>query len=247
MHVRSRSVGRNTVSTLPRLSIVIPIYNEAELIATVLEHVRAIDYDNLQLVLVDDCSTDGTAEILQQEAAKPNTIVLRHDKNRGKGAAIVTGIAQATGDIIIIQDADMEYDPNDIPAVVMPIVRGEVDVCYGSRFRGKIVGMRFPNRVGNILLAWAATLLFGQRITDEATAYKAFRRHVLEEITLRAQRFDFCPEVTAKVLRKGHRIKEVPVSYRARTFEEGKKVRWTDFFHAMGVLIKVRFMRQDQL
>lgn len=235
------------MGTKPRLSIVIPIYNERNLIETVLAHVRAIDYPEKQLVLVDDCSTDGTSEILDREACKPDTIVVRHETNQGKGAAICTGIRHATGEIVIIQDADMEYDPNDIPSVVQPIVDGEVEVCFGSRFRGEIIGMRFPNRVGNILLAWIATILFGQRITDEATAYKAFRRHVLDEMHLKAKRFDFCPEVTAKVRRLGYRIKEVPVKYRARTFEEGKKVVWQDFFQAVYVLLQVRLLPRHKL
>lgn len=224
----------------PLVSIIVPIYNEEELLPTVLKEVRRQPLD-MELVLVDDHSTDGTPDILREEALKPRTRVLRHDRNRGKGAAIVTGLKAATGDIVIIQDADMEYDPADIAKVVAPIERGETSVCFGSRFKGRVVGMRLPNRIANMLLAWLVSILYGQRITDEATAYKAFRRDVIQGIDLKCQRFEFCPEVTAKVLRRGIRIVEVPVSYRARTFEEGKKIGYRDFVVAVATLLRCRF------
>jgi len=223
-----------------KVSIIMPIYNEVALLPVVLQHVRALPLDK-ELVLVDDHSTDGTVEILGAEAEKPNTRVLYHDRNQGKGAAIRTGLRHATGDIVIIQDADMEYEPSEIVSVVQPIIEGRTRVCFGSRFRGKIVGMKLPNRVANHILAWLVTLLYGWRITDEATAYKAFRRDVIEKINLTCMRFEFCPEVTAKVLRMGERILEVPVSYRARDFEAGKKIGWRDFFVAVWTLIRNRF------
>lgn len=223
-----------------RVSIIMPIYNEVELLAAVLRDVRAIPLDK-ELVLVDDHSTDGTVEILRAEAQKPDTIVLYHDHNQGKGAAIRTGLRHATGDVVIIQDADMEYDPSEIPAVVQPILEGRTRVAYGSRFRGTIIGMKLPNRIANHILAWMVTILYGQRITDEATAYKAFRREVIEKIDLTCKRFEFCPEVTAKVLRRGEKIIEVPVTYRARNFEAGKKIGWRDFFVAVWTLLKNRF------
>jgi len=222
-----------------KVSIIMPIYNEVELLPTVLEHVRAIPLEK-ELVLVDDRSTDGTVEILRAEAQKPDTRVFYHDRNQGKGAAIRTGLRHATGDIVIIQDADMEYDPSDIVSVVQPIIEGRTRVAYGSRFRGTIIGMKLPNRVANYILAWLVTILYGQRITDEATAYKAFRREVIEKINLTCKRFEFCPEVTAKVLRLGERIVEVPVKYRARDFEAGKKIGWRDFFVAVWTLLKNR-------
>ena len=223
-----------------KLSLVIPIYNEVELIETVLEHVRRLPYD-LELVLVDDFSTDGTREILKREEQKPDTIVLYHERNRGKGGALRTGFAQATGDIIIVQDADMEYDPQDIPAVIQPILDGKCNVAYGSRFIGSVEKMRLPNRVANFLLAWMATLLYGQHLTDEATAYKAFRREVIQSIELKCEGFEFCPEVTAKVLRRGEKIIETPVKFVARGFNEGKKIGWPDFFVAVWTLLKYRW------
>lgn len=226
----------------PLVSIIIPIFNEEELLPVVLREVRKLPLRK-ELVLVDDCSVDGTRAILSREEALPDTRVLYQERNRGKGAAIVTGLRAATGDIVIIQDADMEYDPQDILKVVEPIIAGETRVCFGSRFRGKVVGMRLPNRVANWLLSHLVSLLYGQRITDEATAYKAFRREVIQSIELKCQRFEFCPEVTAKVMRRGERILEVPVVYRARTFEEGKKIGYKDFFVAVTTLLRYRFWR----
>jgi len=227
----------------PLISIVIPIYNEVNLLPTVLERVRAMAYTPKELILVDDFSRDGTRDLLKAEELKPNTKVYYHDRNRGKGAAIRTGLKGVKGDIIIIQDADMEYDPDDIPRVLEPIVRGEAQVAYGSRFMGRVERMRLQNRVGNWILAKTVSLLYGQWITDEATAYKAFRREVLDGIELKCDRFEFCPEVTAKVLRSGHRIVEVPVRFVARTFEEGKKIGYWDFFQAMMILLKYRFIK----
>ena len=223
-----------------KVSIIMPIYNEVELLPKVLDHVRAVPLDK-ELVLVDDHSTDGTVEILRAEAEKPDTRVVYHERNQGKGAAIRTGLRHATGDIVIIQDADMEYVPAEIVSVVQPIIEGRVNVVYGSRFKGKIIGMKLPNRVANHVLAWMVTILYGHRITDEATAYKAFRREVIERIELTCRRFEFCPEVTAKVLRLGEKIEEVPVTYRARDFEAGKKIGWRDFFVAVWTLLKNRF------
>ncbi|HPA47722.1 MAG TPA: glycosyltransferase family 2 protein [bacterium] len=228
----------------PRLSLIIPIYNEADLLPEVLRRVRAMPWPNKELVLVDDCSQDGTQAILEQEKGKPDTIVLRHDRNQGKGAAIRTGLQHFTGEIAIIQDADLEYDPAEIPLVITPIVQGDTDIAYGSRFLGQVRGMRLPNRVANWILAWLVTLLYGQRITDEATAYKAFRRELIQSIQLECQRFEFCPEVTAKVLKRGYRIIEIPVTFTARTIEEGKKIGWRDFITAVRVLLKVRFQRE---
>ncbi|MCX7918027.1 MAG: glycosyltransferase family 2 protein [bacterium] len=224
-----------------KLSIVIPIYNEEALLPTVLERVRKLPLDK-ELILVDDCSSDRTWQILQEQKAKfpADTVILRHEKNQGKGASIRTGLAHVTGDIVIIQDADLEYNPEDIPAVIQPIVEGKVKVAYGSRFLGSIKKMRLPNRIANYLLAWLVSLLYGQRITDEATAYKAFTTDVIKQIPLTCTRFEFCPEVTAKVLKRGYKIIETPVSFEARTFEEGKKIGWRDFIVAVYILLKYR-------
>jgi len=225
-----------------KVSIVVPIYNEEELLEKVLERLRALPLD-LEMILVDDHSTDRTPEILAREARKPGTRVLRHDRNQGKGRAIRTGLEHATGDIVIIQDADLEYRPEEIVDVLRPIQEGRTNVAYGSRFRGRVIGMRFANRMANHILAWLVTILYFQRITDEATAYKAFRREVVQAIPLTCRRFEFCPEVTAKVLRRGEKIIEVPVTYVARTFEEGKKIGWRDFLVAVWTLLKYRFVR----
>lgn len=230
------------MKTEQKLSIIIPIHNEIDLIAEVLSRVRAVDYKPKELILVDDMSNDGTREYLQSEENNSNTTVLYHEQNFGKGMAIRTGLAVATGDIIIVQDADMEYNPDEILKVIQPILDGETEVCYGSRFLGSIERMRFPNWVANRILALMVWVLYGARLTDEATAYKAFRQKVIRQIELDCMGFEFCPEVTAKVLKLGYRIQEVPVTFRARTFNEGKKIGWRDFFVAVWTLLKYRFV-----
>jgi dolichol-phosphate mannosyltransferase len=225
----------------PLVSIIVPIFNEAHLIREVLTRVRALRFRK-ELILVDDCSIDGTYEILmKEEAPKPGTVVLRHDRNRGKGSAIRTGLTRATGQIVLIQDADLEYHPEELPRLLQPIVEGRTAVVYGSRFQGSIKRMRLPNRIANNILAWLVSILYGQRITDEATAYKIFRKEIMDSITLTCERFEFCPEVTAKVLRRGVRILELPISFEARTPEEGKKIGWRDFITAVAVLLKCRW------
>ncbi len=226
---------------LPKLSIIIPIYNEEELLPEVLKKVRAIEWANREIILVNDCSTDRTESILELEKSHPDVIVLSHTRNQGKGAAIRTGLSRFTGDIVIIQDADLEYDPNDIISVIQPIIDGETLICYGSRFMGSVKDMRLANRVANWILAKMVSLLFLCKITDEATAYKAFHRSVIEKIPLECQGFEFCPEVTAKALKKGFTILEVPVSFVARTIAEGKKIGWPDFITAVWTLLKIRF------
>lgn len=227
----------------PLLSIIIPIYNEVRLLPEVLRNVRAMEYEPKELILVDDFSRDGTRDLLRVEEAKPDTTVLYHERNRGKGAAIRTGLTAVRGEVVIVQDADLEYDPNDIPSVLEPILSGRVQVAYGSRFMGSVKKMRLPNRVANWILAHSVSLLYGQKITDEATAYKAFRREVIQGVNLECERFEFCPEVTAKILKQGYRIEEVPVRFIARTFEEGKKIGYKDFFQAMKILLIHRFLR----
>jgi glycosyltransferase involved in cell wall biosynthesis len=225
-----------------KISLIIPIFNEVELIEIVLKRVRALPFDK-ELVLVDDHSTDGTHKILELQTQKPDTIFVRHDRNLGKGNAIRTGLKYATGDIIIVQDADLEYNPEEIPAVIQPIIDGKTRVSYGSRFLGQVNKMRLQNFVANKILAALVSILYGQKITDEATAYKAFKADVIQSINLKCQRFEFCPEVTAKVLRKGEKIIEVPVTFTARTFEEGKKIGWPDFIVAVYTLFKYRFFK----
>jgi glycosyltransferase involved in cell wall biosynthesis len=226
-----------------KLSVIVPVHNEESTIEEVIRQIRAVDLGDTakEIVIVDDASTDGTPQRLEALEGKPDLRVLVHESNRGKGAAIRTGLASTTGDIVLIQDADLEYDPEDYPRLIEPIVDGDADVVYGSRFMGTAENMALPNLVANKLLAWSATLLFGKRITDEATCYKVFRSDVLSSFDLECERFEFCPEVTAKALRRGYRLVEVPISYRARTVEAGKKIRATDGLEAIWTLLRFRF------
>ena len=225
------------------LSVLIPVYNEKETLLHLLEKMAAVPIP-MEWILVNDGSTDGTVEMLEQVAKlHPQAKIVHHSKNQGKGAAIVTALRHATGDFVIVQDADLEYDPHDYIRLLAPILSGEADVVYGSRFAGKVRGMKAANLLANRILTVATNLLFPRaHITDEATCYKLFRRTVLERFSLNAKRFDFCPEVTAKTLRAGIKIHEVPIEYRARTVAEGKKIHWQDGFQALWTLIKYRFV-----
>lgn len=227
------------MSQEPLVSVIVPVYNEEGTLAELLERLRRAPFRK-EIIVVDDGSKDKTPDILAEQT---DIVAIRHERNRGKGAAIRTGIAHATGDIIIIQDADLEYDPNEIPRVIEPIVKGETSVAYGSRFfKGLPKDMPFPNKVANVLLAWAVRLLFWYPLTDEATCYKAFRADVLKSMSLKCERFEFCPEVTAKSLKRGIKIREVELhNYRPRTKREGKKIRWTDGLEAISTLFKYRF------
>jgi len=167
--------------------------------------------------------------------------VIHQPQNMGKGMAIRAALPQVSGEIVIIQDADGEYEPQEYPSLIQPIVEGRTAVVYGSRFRGSIVGMRWPNVLINRILAWMANVLFGARITDEATCYKVFRADVLKSLPLRCTGFEFCPEITARLLKRGYRIVEVPITYRARSVEEGKKINWRDGVRAIWTLLKYRF------
>ncbi len=223
------------------ISVIVPVFNEADTIRALLKSLREAPFRK-EIIVVDDRSTDGTGEIL---AGERDIVLARHDRNRGKGAAIRTGLARATGDIIIIQDADLEYDPKEIPRVVAPIVEGAADISYGSRFtRGLPKDMPAANKIANLILAWTVRFLFRYPLTDEATCYKAFRASVLKSMPLRCERFEFCPEVTAKALRAGYRIVETElVNYRPRTNRTGKKIRWTDGVEAVFTLVRYRFSR----
>lgn len=231
-------------TTVGLLTVAIPVYNEKATLWELLNRVRAVDIP-MEIVLVDDGSTDGSREILRNEIEGhwPNVQVFYHEQNRGKGAAILTAIEHATGDYLIVQDADLEYDPREYELLLPPLREGKTDVVYGSRFRGSVRNMRPANLLANRILTIAANILFpGSRITDEATCYKMFRVDLLRRLNLRARRFDFCPEVTAKVLKNGHRIVEVPIHYTARTVDQGKKIHWTDGVEALWTLIKYRFI-----
>jgi dolichol-phosphate mannosyltransferase len=227
-----------------KVSIIIPVYNEFPTLHQVLERVRRAPLPagcSKEIVVIDDGSTDGTTQALDRE--QQAGIVVGHHAagNTGKGSAIRTGIQLASGDIVLIQDGDLEYDPNDYAAILEPIVRGEADVVYGSRFLGRPAGMAWKNRIANRILTAVANLLYRARITDEATAYKAFRTSILRDIQLECRRFEFCPEVTAKLRRLGFRIHEVPIRYNARGIREGKKIRARDGFEALWTLVRYRF------
>ena len=237
-----------------RLSVVVPVYNERNTLRELLERVRATPLVwrdrtiELEVIVVDDCSNDGGVDFLELSESRadfPEVRLFRHPTNRGKGAAIRTGLRHASGSIVLIQDADLEYDPADYPRLVAPLLEGRARVVYGSRFAGRgalapVPGMHPANWLANKLLSWTASLLFGRRITDEATCYKALDRDLIDHLDLRAERFDICPEITAKVLRRGETIVEVPIAYRGRGTNEGKKIRWTDAFHAWWTLVRYR-------
>jgi dolichol-phosphate mannosyltransferase len=226
------------------LTVAMPAYNENATLREILARVLAVDLP-LEVVVVDDGSTDGTREILRDEVdgKYPNVRVVYHEHNQGKGAAIVTAIAHARGEFLVVQDADLEYDPQDFHRLLEPLLSGRADVVYGSRFMGSIRDMKAANWLANRILTVTANVLYpGARITDEATCYKTFRTSVLRSFPLRSRRFDFCPEVTAKVLKRGYRIHELPIHYVARSVTQGKKIRWTDAFDAFWTLVKYRFV-----
>ena len=233
---------------MTRLSIVVPVYNEAQTIEQVLGRVDAIDIGPLEkeVIVVDDGSTDGSAELIARRAGRGDALRLSHLSiiNLGKGAAVRFGFRHATGDIILIQDADLELDPAEYTRLVAPILRGEADVVYGSRFAARHPGVPRVTRWANRALTTLTNLLFGARLTDMETAYKVFRRPVLQRIALRCVGFDIEPEITARVLQAGFRIHEVPIAYNPRRRDEGKKVSWTDGLDAVYTLLRCRFIRQ---
>ena len=227
-----------------KLSIVMPVYNEAPTLSEILSQVRAVELPGVEkeILVIDDGSTDGSREILAREAEAGDIQTYFHPENRGKGAAVRTGIEHAGGDLIVIQDADLEYDPRDYPKLIQPIVENRVAVVYGSRFLGPRKAMLFWHMVGNKLLTLTTNLLFNTILSDMETCYKCFRADVVKNIPLRSRRFEFEPEITAKVLKRGHRIFEVPIAYYGREFHEGKKITWRDAPLAFWTLIKYRFV-----
>lgn len=230
-----------------KLSVIIPVYNEAATLKELLGTVASVDAGaEKELVIVDDCSTDGTRDVLKSLSVEhPAWRVVFHERNRGKGAALRTGFAAATGDVLLIQDADLEYDPREYPLLLRPIVEGHADVVYGSRFLGG--GPHrvcfFWHSVGNKVLTTLSNMMTNLNLTDMEVCYKVFRREVLAGITLQEERFGFEVEITAKIARGRWRIYEVPVSYYGRSYEEGKKITWRDGFRALWCILKYRIAR----
>lgn len=223
------------------LSVIIPVYNEAKNIQKIIKRVQATKLAT-EIVIVDDGSQDGTRDILKTLDGKKKIRVILHEKNQGKGAAVVTGMKAAKGAILLIQDADLEYDPRDYPALLQPIVEGIADVVYGSRFLGGSHRVTmFWHQVANKLLTFMTNILYDSILTDMETGYKVFRREVIEGMTIRSKRFNFEPEFTAKILKRKYRIFEVSITFNPRDYSEGKKIKLKDAFEAVWALIRYRF------
>jgi len=239
-----------------KVSILIPVYNEQATLREILHRVRTVDltfdkplYAEMpatiekEIVVVDDGSTDGSQAILREEEAKGDLVVVLHPHNKGKGSAVRTAINAATGDILLIQDADLEYDPRDFPMLIQPIIEGRADVVYGSRFLGgPRKAMLFWHMIANKLITLMTNVLYDAILSDVETCYKVFRADVIKTIPLRSKRFEIEPEITAKVLKRGYRIYEVPISYTGREYQEGKKIGMKDAFEAVGALLRYRFV-----
>jgi glycosyltransferase involved in cell wall biosynthesis len=229
-----------------KLSVVIPCYNEVRTIRHIVDRVRAAPVAEREIIIVDDCSRDGTRDLLRTEIAPLVDKVLYHEVNQGKGAALRTGFRAATGDVVVVQDADLEYDPQDYPRLLQPILEGKADVVFGSRFQGgqphRVV--YFWHMVGNKLLTLLSNMATNINLTDMETCYKVFRREVLQRIEIEENRFGFEPEITAKVARLGVVIYEVGISYYGRTYAEGKKIGWRDGFRALWAIAKYNLLRR---
>jgi len=223
------------------MTVIVPVYNERSTVAEIVRRVRAAKVPVVvDVVLVDDGSTDGSDKVMR--AIEDSTVrVVTHERNLGKGAAVRTGLEHARGDLVLIQDADLEYDPDDWPELLAPMLKGKARVVYGSRFTGPRKNMLPLHWIGNRFLSLVTNLLYSSTLSDMETCYKLFDRQVLDGITIESKRFDFEPEITAKVLRRGYRIYEVPISYAGRELSEGKKITWRDGFSALRALVKYRF------
>ncbi len=227
------------------LSIIIPCYNEKNTIHDIIRKVNASPYPDKEIIIVDDYSTDGTREVLKNTFESQVARVIYHDVNQGKGAALRTGIQAATGDLVIIQDADLEYDPNEYPKLVQPILEGKADVVYGSRFIGGEPHrvLFFWHSLGNQLLTLLSNMFTNLNLTDMETCYKVFKRDIIQSIVIHENRFGFEPEITAKLAKRGCRIYEVGISYYGRTYDEGKKINWKDGVRAIYCILKYNLFK----
>jgi len=226
---------------MTKLSIIIPVYNEEKYIGRVLDRIEGVDLDGIEkeIIIIDDGSTDNSGNIIRNLAKKHKIIF--HGRNKGKGAAVRSGIREAEGDIILIQDADLEYSPEEYGILLRPILENQSDVVYGSRILGAHTATHFYYYLGNKFVTFITNILYNASLTDMETGYKAFRKEVIKNLKLRADRFNIEPEITAKILKK-HKIFEVPISYAARSFMEGKKISWKDGVSAVFTLLKYRFI-----
>jgi glycosyltransferase involved in cell wall biosynthesis len=237
------AADNDLLSPVRKLSVVVPVFNERNTLVEILRRMRQVRLPegiDREIIVVDDGSSDGTREVLRQLGDSTVRVVL-HPENRGKGAAVRTGFAHATGDYVLVQDADLEYDPDDWPKLLNPVLRGKARVVYGSRFTGERRNMMFLHWVGNRFLSLCTNLLYNTTLSDMETCYKLIDRALVDELQLRSDKFDIEPEITAKILKRKIRIYEVPISYTGREYDEGKKITWRDGFSALSTLVKYRF------
>jgi len=229
----------------PILSIIVPLYNEENTISEIINKVQKVKIEGIEkeILIVNDGSKDKSKEVIKKLIKKYNNIkYFEHQKNRGKGAAIRTGIQHISGEYVVIQDGDLEYNPEDFKRLLRPLLEKKFDVVYGSRMLGNITGFKiFSHYYGNILLSLVTTLLYGKKVTDMETCYKMMKSEIIKGLNLKSNKFDIEPEITSKIIKKGYKLIEIPINYKSRSFIEGKKISWKDGLKAVYILIKYRF------